>query len=1255
MGNLKILTSNVRGFAEYNKRRSSFYHYHCTKLDVIFLQETHSTKSIEKVWNTQIGSKIWYSHGTNRARGVAILVAKSLDCKVHNIITDNDGRYIILYTTIYNKKIILCNVYAPNVDDANFFQLLFTDLQRFSPDHYIIGGDFNTVIDPRIDKQGGNLHTHENARKNIKANSKIMGLVDIWRKLHQGEAQFTWTKLHPNPIFERLDYFLINIALCQMVLKCEIQPGIQTEHSSVLLHVSLEFAKRGPGYWKFNTSLLRDQEYISKINSLLEIELAQEYKTKRMKWEMVKLAVRGSTIQYSARVQKSDKNKIEVLQRKVKQMQDKLQNIPTILIDSNIAQIKALQKEINEILNKKSMGAVIRSRANWEHYADRPSKYFLNLEKMNYSRKTIYRLENQNGNIESDPKEILKMQKEFYDELYTATVEPDLSYISDIDAPKIPETLRDALEKDITLQELSKAVNELPNNKAPSTDGIPIDFYKVFWGKLQGLFLEVVNEIVEDKKLHTSARQGIISLLVKPAKNPLKLKSFRPLTLLNADYKIYSKTLAMRLHTALEKVIHHSQTGFLRGRHISENAMKLMNIMEYCDRNSESAVILSLDFEKAFDKLLWPAAFESLKMLGIGPRFIEMIKILYNSPTSSVINNGYWSEWIKPTRGTRQGDPISSLIFTAAAEVLGIKLRTNIEIQGIQINEKDNILNVQYADDTWLALKPTEENINNALDELDRYARFSGLSINFEKSTAFLLGPLRDTDAKFYTMKQLYWSDGPVKILGIYFHPDWMIMHKENYENALTKINTIINKWTNRSLSIPGKITIINSLIASQLVYKFMSIPSPNEQFFKEYKRIILEFLWSKKPSKIKYNKLVQKYEDGGLKLIDLRSKDIALKAAWVPRWKAKKSQADLNWIYINLPIKDERIWLCNISQRDLTNLVKVGKLDMGYQVLKAWNRLNYSTVLDQEMFTHTPIWLNSEIRRADEPFVITSLINSNMKTLADIWNRDEGRFLKYNEILHQIGTIRHLDQLRYNSVISAIPNMWKQLIKHLEFDEEASKENRIDKLCKHAKPSNKLYWQHVDATIKCVDSSCLMWATELKIHPDNLGEKWEYYLLKARTISNSAKLRYFQYRILNHKITTNVMRAKWDQNISELCSFCFNERETVMHIMVECPNVAKLWKTLSNWCNYHYEIKTVFDASTIILNDYQGKEKNYVNTLILILKQFIYSQKCKSNSLKFIEFISVVDHWYNLEKVTAIANNNYHKFKNKWKLYIEN
>ena len=139
--------------------------------------------------------------------------------------------------------------------------------------------------------------------------------------------------------------------------------------------------------------------------------------------------------------------------------------------------------------------------------------------------------------------------------------------------------------------------------------------------------------------------------------------------------------------------------------------------------------------------------------------------------------------------------------------MLGIKLRANIKIKGIKLNEQE-IKNVHYADDLWLALEPTEDCLRKTMNELDRFAEFSGLTINYSKSVAKIVGPCEKTDPKIYTLKPLHWSDSPIRILGSYIDNDMAKVLKYNYDDQLDKVKNILNNWSHRNLTVIGKITV---------------------------------------------------------------------------------------------------------------------------------------------------------------------------------------------------------------------------------------------------------------------------------------------------------------------------------------------------------------------------------------------------------------------------------------------------------------
>ena len=134
----------------------------------------------------------------------------------------------------------------------------------------------------------------------------------------------------------------------------------------------------------------------------------------------------------------------------------------------------------------------MRSKATWAEMAGRPTKYFLNLEKTNFNKKTILSLENERGEIINDEKQVLNETNRYYSELYKTPNQSALemnAYLDPIKIPKISESTKVKCEQEITLDEQGKAVMSLSNNKACGVDGIPIDWYKVFWERLNTFFM----------------------------------------------------------------------------------------------------------------------------------------------------------------------------------------------------------------------------------------------------------------------------------------------------------------------------------------------------------------------------------------------------------------------------------------------------------------------------------------------------------------------------------------------------------------------------------------------------------------------------------------------------------------------------------------------------------------------------------------------------------------------------------------------
>ena len=184
------------------------------------------------------------------------------------------------------------------------------------------------------------------------------------------------------------------------------------------------------------------------------------------------------------------------------------------------------------------------------------------------------------------------------------------------------------------------------------------EFYKRFWEDIKWLLLDQFQYAIKHGKLSIDQRRGVITTVPKGNKDRTKLDNWRPISLLNVDYKIFAKVLASRLCTFLPDIIHPNQTGFVKGRYIGENIRLIDDLLVISAYRNLEGFLVALDFEKAYDKIDWLFKDRALEWFGMGVQYRNMVRCLYNGAMSCVVNNGYASEFFVVSRGVRQGCPI---------------------------------------------------------------------------------------------------------------------------------------------------------------------------------------------------------------------------------------------------------------------------------------------------------------------------------------------------------------------------------------------------------------------------------------------------------------------------------------------------------------------------------------------------------------------------------------------------------------------
>ena len=263
MNKISFQSCNVRGLGDYGKSRQMFHYFNVNKFDVILAQETHSYQKCEKLWKSQFGSQILFSHGQSNARGVAVFIKRNIKTKIYKTVRDEHGRFLILDIALDQQRITLANIYGPNSDQPDFFREVFTKINEIGNQEKIVAGNFNTLMSA-LDKKGG-PPTHLNSSRELNLMVESDELVDIWRYLHPNEFHFTWKKVKPRPMMERIDFFLVSKMIAKMVTSAKILPSFKSDHSFLQMVLTCSNYKKGPGYWKLNTMHLNNEILLKEL------------------------------------------------------------------------------------------------------------------------------------------------------------------------------------------------------------------------------------------------------------------------------------------------------------------------------------------------------------------------------------------------------------------------------------------------------------------------------------------------------------------------------------------------------------------------------------------------------------------------------------------------------------------------------------------------------------------------------------------------------------------------------------------------------------------------------------------------------------------------------------------------------------------------------------------------------------------------------------------------------------------------------
>ncbi len=746
-------------------------------------------------------------------------------------------------------------------------------------------------------------------------------------------------------------------------------------------------------------------------------------------------------------------------------------------------------------------------------------------------------------------------------------------------------------EKEITKKEIDAVVKELKRGSSPGIDGLSYEFYIEYWDVIGEEFTKMIIEVSETE-CTISQYLGIIILLYK---NGIRenLGNWRPITLLNCDYKILEKVLANRLKNVISKLIKEDQKAYIKDRYIGDNARLMEDLIFECETNNIDGAMILIDQSKAYDRVEWKWLEKVLQQFNFGPKFINWIVMLYAHAKSTIMTNGHFSETISLKRGLRQGSPLSSLLYILQAEPFAETIRKSTELKGITVCKKE-IKITAFADDTQIYI--SNEKAKKEMDKiLNLYSQASGARINEQKTEGILLGNMKEIEG-------IRWTCGPVKALGV---PQGLIEDLSQFwDKILQKVRKRLQMWQKRNLTIQGKVHIIKSMALSTVTYAagLKIIP---EKSIREINKEIWKYLWDGKNESVSREICMNKRSEGGIGMPNIID---TIRTRHVMMIKRILTEGEQTWK--TLPRKyfkslddeyNEEYFLLKASVPH--NIIDKLKIPEFYkECIKSWQQVlsKEEPMWTKENITKQRLWFNPHLKVDGKMLNNKIMATSGIHTVKDVIT-DNGK-IRHLEIKHKM---REVDVTLYlNKIMAAMPTIWKTVLITEENNETnikqtKEKQTQVTLLTIEACTSKTVY------NVLNRKKAKTRWEAEWEAQ---YGEQeWVRIYKGASNKLVERKCIDLHWKSLTYGLNTEEKLKKMKLSNGK-CSLCTIEIENTEHLFFGCELISSIWAFFSTTCQQIWNI-ALNEEIILLLCDKKNPEK-YPRTVYGVIVFIVISVK---------------------------------------------